>query len=123
MSLGAREVITLAFSDNMGEYVHQTKPLLVMGGGVYLLLICFDWLFTEKKNYAFKIEKYLQNHKAYYFIIGLGGIGLILVSNMMIPILIGVGAFYLVKWIKDITIKRKAGAWGKILYLEMLDAS
>lgn len=123
MSLSAKEVIILAFSGNMGDYVRESKPLLVMSGGVYLILLSLNWLFCEKKNYALKLERWFQGWGIYHPLVMALLLGLIITSSMVIPIIFGALAFYLVEWVKKYTIKKKVGAWGKIIYLEMLDAS
>src|SRR5262249_3623101 len=47
--LPVREVFQLAFSDpkNMADALQHSKPLLLIGGGMYLIMVFLSWLFQE----------------------------------------------------------------------------
>ena len=46
------EVITAAFSSNelVAQSLEASKPLLLLGGGVYLFFFFLGWIFLEKKS-------------------------------------------------------------------------
>ena len=53
-SLGPIGALTATFSNNP-EILHSielSSPILLMGGGVFLLLLFFHWIFLEKKRFS-----------------------------------------------------------------------
>jgi uncharacterized protein len=136
LSLGS--VITLAFSQSpqIAEYANQSKALLMVGGGVYLILIFLSWLFLEEKKYAFFLEKFI--HKQFIWFYALSSIFLTAIVYFCLkynPILalsatIGATAFFITDGFKKNAeekgksiINEKISGWSKILYLEVLDMS
>lgn len=137
-SLSLTEVLQAAFSGNseVASYLAVSKPLLLMGGGIYLFLVFLSWLFIENKNFAFKIEEFLKNKvKSFYVIVALS-ISLIATLSwyhnryMLLAAAIGLAVFAGVSAIKKNAEKTgkkllnpAISAWSKIIYLEILDAS
>jgi hypothetical protein len=64
-SLNIVQVFTAAFSQSkeVVHYVEQSKPLLLLAGGVYLFLVFLSWLFLEEKKYAFLVEHFIHAKK------------------------------------------------------------
>src|SRR3990167_4478704 len=48
-SLSLMELVSFVFSNNpaVGDSLEQSKGLLLLGGGVYLVLVFLSWLFLE----------------------------------------------------------------------------
>ncbi len=47
--------------------IEESSPLLLMGGGMFLLLLCLHWLFLEKKNFGLTLEEPLQRLGSIWF--------------------------------------------------------
>ena len=139
-ALSLAEVWNAAFLSGGNEiegYLEKSKPLLLLGGGMYLFLVFLAWLFLEKKKYAFFLEKFIhQNGLWFYFLSSLFFTTVIYFSVNTNPMLalacaIGTTAFFLTDGFKQNAEKKEEelihnssiSAWSKILYLEILDAS
>src|SRR3989344_3829100 len=134
------EIIRIAFTpgQNMSEYLEESTPLLLLGGGMYLILVFLGWLFLEEKKYAFLVENFL--HRQGFWFYAIASILLTLIIYFALkenPILalsasIGASAFFITDGFKKnaeeqerklLDPNSKLSAWSKILYLEILDAS
>jgi len=137
-ALSPVEVFTFAFQSNpqIETYVNQSKPYLLLGGGVYLFFIFLSWLFLEEKKYAFLVEGFIHRRGIWFYAIGSVFVTLITYVSLSInPYLalaasIGVSAFFLTDGFrKNAEAQEKSlassrmSAWSKIIYLEVLDAS
>ncbi|MFA5131287.1 MAG: DUF475 domain-containing protein [Patescibacteria group bacterium] len=137
-SLGIWQVVTATFSNSpeIKAYIEHSKPLLLLGGGIYLFLVFLAWLFLEEKKYAFLVEGFIHRQGAWFYALAsLITTGVVYFSLQKDPILalaatIGVSAFFITDGFKKNaeTQEKKLmdpamGAWSKILYLEVLDAS
>ncbi len=136
LSIG--QVIGAAFS-NSGEvagYLASSKPLLLLGGGVYLFFVFLSWLFLEEKKYAFFVEGFIHRQGAWFYAISsiftTSVVYLALQRNptLALAATIGVSAFFITDGFKKNAEEKEKqlmnpamGAWSKILYLEALDAS
>lgn len=136
LSIG--QVIGAAFS-NSGEvagYLASSKPLLLLGGGVYLFFVFLSWLFLEEKKYAFFVEGFIHRQGAWFYAISsiftTTVVYLALQRNptLALAATIGVSAFFITDGFKKNAEEKEKqlmnpamGAWSKILYLEALDAS
>ena len=139
-TLSFMEVFRFAFSGDasISEYVEKSKPLLLLGGGVYLYLVALAWLFLEGKEYAFLVEKFIHKRSAWFYAISSVSLtAIIYVSLKVDPMLalsatIGSTAFFITDGFKKnaeekekelMSGKSGMSAWSKVLYLEVLDAS
>ena len=138
-SLSVTEVFAFAFSGDpqITEYVEKSKPILLLGGGVYLFLVFLAWLFLEEKKYAFLVEHFIHRRGAWFYAISSITLTTITwVALKINPILalsasIGATAFFITDGFKKnaeeqekkLLIDSGMSAWSKILYLEVLDAS
>src|SRR3989338_2606786 len=70
-ALGPIEALTATFSSDplIIESVEASKPVLLAGGGVFLLFLFLHWLFIEPKNYGLFAEKTVQNYGIWFFAI------------------------------------------------------
>ncbi|OGH65886.1 MAG: hypothetical protein A3J66_00420 [Candidatus Magasanikbacteria bacterium RIFCSPHIGHO2_02_FULL_47_14] len=137
--LSLPEVWGVAFSSesHVEEYLETSKPLLLLGGGMYLFLVFLAWLFLEEKKYAFFVEHFIHKQGVwFYFLSSLFFTVTIYFSIQKNPLLalaaaIGTTAFFLTDGFKQNAEKKEQelirspslSAWSKILYLEVLDAS
>lgn len=136
--LSLAELWSLIFSNpqQVELAVVESKPLLLLGGGLYLLLVFLGWLFLEEKKYAFFVEHFIHRRGFWFYAIAsLLLTGLIYLSLRENPMLalsaaIGASAFFITDGFKKNAEEKERqllsptmSAWSKILYLEVLDAS
>lgn len=121
----------------IGGYLEESKPLLLLGGGMYLFFVFLSWLLLEEKKYAFFVEHFLHKHGFwFYFVSSLFFTCIIYFSIQSNPLLalaasIGTTAFFLTDGFKrnaeakekELLHNSHLSSWSKILYLEVLDAS
>ncbi len=136
LSLG--QIWGAAFSGNgeVAGYLAASKPLLLLGGGVYLFLVFLSWLFLEEKKYAFFVEGFIHRQGAWFY--AFSSIFTTIIIYLAVrqnPLLalaatIGVSAFFITDGFKKNAedqekrlLNPTMSAWSKILYLEILDAS
>ncbi len=132
------EIISFAFSSSsdIAGYVHETKALLLLGGGVYLLFVFLGWLFLEEKNYAFLVEHFIHRQSVWFYaIVSIFLTTVIYFSVRINPFLalsasIGASAFFITDGFRHNAEKKEKellnphlSAWSKVLYLEVLDMS
>jgi len=132
------QVITSTFSGSeaIRGYLDQSKPLLLLGGGLYLFFVFLSWLFLEEKKYAFFVEGFIHRQGAWFYAFAsLVTVAVVYFSLQQNPVLalaatIGVSAFFITDGFKKNAeanekklLSPAMSAWSKILYLEILDAS
>jgi hypothetical protein len=138
-ALSLHEVLGFVFSGDprIKEYVEASKPLLLLGGGVYLFLVALAWLFLEEKKYAFLVENFIHRQSVWFYAISSIALTLITYIALKIdPLLalsasIGATMFFITDGFKKnaeeqeqrLITDSSMSAWSKILYLEVLDAS
>ena len=68
-SLGAIGALTASFSSDpkIAEVIEQSAPVLLMGGGVFLVFLFFHWLFLETKNYGLIGERFIEKQGVWFF--------------------------------------------------------
>lgn len=68
-ALGFSELIvaTLTSNPEVMEAVEQSAPVLLIGGGTFLVLLFFHWLFLEPKHYGLRGEATIQKHGVWFF--------------------------------------------------------
>jgi uncharacterized protein len=137
-ALSITEVFTFVFSGNpeIQKYVEHSKPMLVLGGGVYLFFVFLGWLFLEEKKYAFLTEHFLHRQGVWFYAIASVFLTVVVYLSIKVNRLlalsatIGSSAFFITDGFKrnaEETEKKlltgHMSAWSKIMYLEILDAS
>ena len=136
--LGVVEVVTATFSNSpeIKQYLETSKPLLLIGGGIYLFFVFLSWLFLEEKKYAFLVEGFIHRQGVLFYaltsIITTLAVYFSLKENPMMALAatIGVSAFFITDGFKKNAEEKEKqlldpsmSAWSKIIYLEVLDAS
>jgi hypothetical protein len=138
--LGPIEALTATWSGNI--HVHSAivaaAPILLMGGGVFLIFLFFHWLFLEEKAAGLRSEKFFQKLGVWFFAATSIVLACIVWYALKIsPLLgfaavIGSTAFFITHGFKQNaeTAEKKltSGAnnvsdISKILYLEIIDAT
>jgi len=133
------EAFTATFSSNelVKKTIESQAPILLAGGGIFLLFLFFHWLFLEDKKYAFFIESHI--HKKYnfwfYSLVSLILLLMVWITIKINPLIalgavVGSTAFFIVSGFKkNAEEKEKQLASGhmtnlsKVLYLELIDTT
>lgn len=139
-SLGPIGAFTATFSNDPTVHtaIESSAPILLMGGGIFLIFLFFHWLFLEPKNIGLRHEKFFHKHSMWFFAI----VSIILSTvvwyalklNIMVAFgaVIGSTAFFITHGFKENAEKgekellsgtNKMSDISKILYLEIIDAT
>jgi hypothetical protein len=140
-SLGLMGTFTASFSSDpaVAAAIAASKPVLLAGGGMYLVLLFLHWLLQENRCYAFGFEKVLRERYGLWFY-ALASILLVAITCVSIqtsPIValgavIGSSAFFITSGFKTNAEDRETELIGnrssrsdfsKLLYLELIDAT
>lgn len=137
-SLGPWGALTAAFSSDprVIEAVEQSSPVLLMGGGIFLIFLFFHWLFLEKKNYGLSGEAFFfKNGIWFYSVVSVILTVLVWFALKRSPIMafgavVGSTAFFITHGFKQnaeqqekTLINSHASDISKILYLEIIDTT
>lgn len=138
-SLGFIGSLTATFSNDphVKEALHKSAPLLLMGGGVFMIFLFFHWLFMEPKQFGLHMEKFFSRHAGWYFTTVSLLLTVIIWNALKIdPMLafaasIGSTVFFITHGFKEhaarVELEMKDNKHmsdiSKLLYLEVLDAS
>ena len=139
-SLGPIEVLGVSFSGSEATKaaIEHAAPLLLLGGGVFLMFLFFHWLFLEPKNFGIRGEKFFQGQGAWFFAI----VSILLtaivwqalkVDNMLaFSAVVGSTAFFIIHGFRQFAEQQEAKLLdkknnmsdvSKIAYLEVLDTT
>ncbi len=136
--LSLPEVWHLVFADpaQITAALEHSKPLLLVGGGVYLFFVFLAWLFLEEKKYAFIVEHFLHRQSVWFYAVSsvfiTGVIYLAVQENPLMALAASIGstAFFITDGFRRNAEEGEKklhsaamSAWSKLLYLEVLDAS
>ncbi len=130
---------TFSSDPSVMDSVEASKPILLAGGGIYLVFLFLHWLFMEKKEYAFFLESHI--HKKYFFwfytlasVVLLTTVWITIKVNPLIALsaVVGSTAFFITTGFKQNAEEKEkelvAGGGhfsdvSKILYLEVIDTT
>jgi len=134
--LGPIGAFTAAFSSDpvVHEAVESAAPILMMGGGVFLLFLFFHWLYLEEKNFGIFFEKHFQKRGIWFYtivsilLLGIVWFALKKSGALAFSAMIGSTAFFITHGLKqsaeesERSLKEKVMSdLSKILYLEVID--
>ena len=70
-SLGPVGALTATFSSDplVVAAIEQSSPVLLIGGGTFLIFLFFHWLFLETKNFGLRGERYFASKGVWFFAI------------------------------------------------------
>jgi hypothetical protein len=138
--LGIVGAFTATFSSDphVHEIIEAQKPILLAGGGVYLIYLFFHWLFIEKKEYAFFVESFIHRKLSFWFY---ATVAVLLTTIVWVTVgdrpmvalgaVIGSTAFFITNGFKQNAEEKEkelvAGSGlsdlSKIIYLEVIDTT
>jgi len=137
-SLGPIGALTAAFSSDprVLAAVEGSAPVLLIGGGTFLVFLFFHWLFLEEKQFGLRGERYIQEKGVWFYAIVSVLLALIVwLALQREPVMafgavIGSTAFFIVHGFRQNaeTQERKLmdknlSDISKIFYLEVIDAT
>ena len=136
--LGPLQALTATFSSDpsVAEAIEQSSPILLVGGGTFLLFLFFHWIFLEPKNYGLAGEKFIRSKGIWFFaivsILLCFIVWFALKSNpfMAFSAVVGSTAFFITHGFKQNAeeeekhlMDKSRSDISKILYLEVIDAT
>ncbi|MBS3056304.1 MAG: DUF475 domain-containing protein [Candidatus Aenigmarchaeota archaeon] len=136
--LGPIGALTATFSDDprVLAAIETSAPVLLMGGGTFLIFLFLHWLFLEEKNYGLKGEKFFTNQGVWFFAIASVLLSVMvwfaLKINTMVAFgaVVGSTAFFITHGFKQNAEHREKQLMNKdlsdvskIFYLEVIDAT
>lgn len=136
--LGPIEALTATFSSDprVLEAVEKSSPILLIGGGVFLIFLFFHWLFLELKNFGLWGEKFFYRNGVWFYsvisVILTVIVWLALKENPLLAFgaVVGSTAFFITHGFKQNVEQREKSLassnlsdLSKIFYLEILDAT
>lgn len=137
-SLGPIGALTATFSNDPSIHlaIEESAPILLLGGGIFLIFLFFHWLFLETKNFGLRHEKFFFKNGVWFFAV----VSIILATVVWYAIkidemlafsaVIGSTAFFITHGFKENAEKgekmllqadNKMSDISKILYLEIID--
>lgn len=137
-SLGPVGALTATFSGDPAVVasIESSTPILLIGGGTFLMFLFFHWLFLEPKNYGLRGEAFFQRQGAWFFAV-VSVLLAVLVwfalqqdPMMAFGAVVGSTAFFITHGFREHAaqaerdlMNNRLSDWSKILYLEVIDAT
>ncbi len=139
-SLGPIEAFTASFSSNpnVAKVIKESAPILLIGGGTFLVFLFFHWLFLEPKHYGLIGERFIERQGVWFFAV----VSIMLTAIVWLAIkknpfmafgaVVGSTAFFITHGFKEnaeqaekrmLEGSEKMSDLSKIFYLEVIDAT
>ncbi|MFA6512381.1 MAG: DUF475 domain-containing protein [Patescibacteria group bacterium] len=137
-SLGPIGAFTASFSGDPKVHaaIEASAPILLAGGGIFLVFLFFHWLFLEQKNFGLPGERFFMRQGVWFYtvvsVILLVSVTLAIRMNplMALGAVAGSTAFFITHGFKEQAekqekelMKQHLSDASKILYLEVIDAT
>ena len=137
-SLGPIEALTATFSSDpqVIAAIEAFAPILLIGGGTFLVFLFLHWLFLEQKQYGLRGECYIASKGVWFFAIVSILLALIVWfalerdPMMAFSAVIGSTAFFIVHGFRQNAEEQERKMMGgnisdisKLFYLEVIDAT
>ena len=138
-SLGAIGALTASFSSDprVAETIKESAPILLAGGGTFLVFLFFHWIFLEPKHYGLVGEEFMHKQGVWFFAVVSVLLSVIVWQAIKINPLMAFGAvvgstaFFITHGFKENAEKMekemiegaKMTDLAKIFYLEVIDAT
>jgi hypothetical protein len=116
--------------------IESSAPILLIGGGTFLIFLFFHWLFLEPKQYGLRGERYFHSKGVWFYAVVSLLLSLIVwfalqeASALAFGAVIGSTAFFIVHGFKQNAelqeqklMSKDLSDVSKILYLEVIDAT
>jgi hypothetical protein len=128
---------TLSSDPSVVAAVEESAPVLLVGGGTFLVFLFFHWLFLEPKKFGLRGEKFISNQGVWFYAV----VSIILTVVvwqtldsghpwMALGAVTGSTAFFITHGFKSNAEEQERKLMGgsatdisKILYLEVIDAT
>lgn len=132
--------LTAAFSSDpsVHEAIEKSSPILLSGGGIFLVFLFFHWIFLEPKHFGFPSEKFILAQGVWFYAV----VSIVLALMVWFSIhkdplmafgaVVGSTAFFITHGFKEnaekaeeelLSGKSAKSDISKILYLEAIDAT
>ncbi len=136
--LGPIGALTATFSNDkhVAMTIQQSAPLLLVGGGVFLLFVFYHWLFMEEKKYGLPGERFIHSQGVWFYAVVSIILAIIVFFSvhenpyMAMSAVIGSTAYFIVHGFRENAKEQEKHLLGtglsdisKLLYLEIIDAS
>jgi len=139
-TVGPIQLLSFIFSGSevARESIEHTAPVLLIGGGVFLIFLFFNWLFLEPKNFGLRPERFFQRQGAWFFAVVAILLTIIVwfalgINNMMaFGAVVGSTAFFIIHGFRQYAEQQEEkfldksnniSDVSKIAYLEVLDTT
>lgn len=137
-SLGPLQAITATFSSDprVVHAIETSAPILLIGGGTFLVFLFFHWLFLEPKNFGIVGERFFISQGVWFFAVVsvflsvIVWLALKLNPLMAFGAVVGSTAFFITHGFKENAersekklMKEGLTDLSKIFYLEVIDAT
>jgi hypothetical protein len=136
--LGAAEAFTQSLSNDpsVAAVIERSAPMLLTGGGIFLLFLFLHWLFVEDKNFGLPGERFISKQGSWFYAI-VSIVLLVVTGHYMnrapaiaFAAVAGSTAFFITNGFKQNAEAQEARLRGsgisdisKLLYLEAIDAT
>src|SRR3990167_2711761 len=138
--IGPFEVLGVSISGSgvAKAAVEKAAPLLLIGGGTFLIFLFFNWLFVEPKNFGLRGEKFFHAQGAWFFaVISIFLTAIVWFTLKIDPMMafsavIGSTAFFIIHGFRQyaetqeeklLDKNNNISDVSKVAYLEVLDAT
>lgn len=137
-SLGPIGALTASFSSDrkVVEAIEASAPILLSGGGIFLIFLFFHWLFLEPKRFGLKGEPFFMNQGVWFYaVVSIILAAVVWFSIKLNPLMafgavVGSTAFFITHGFKENAqkseeklLKSTQSDIAKIFYLEVIDAT
>ncbi len=137
-ALGPIGALTATFSSDPAVLaaIESSSPMLLMGGGVFLIFLFLHWLFQEDKNIGLPGERFFLERGIWFFAVAsiilsiLVWFALKIGPMVAFGAVVGSAAFFITHGFKQnaeqgekTLMKNRISDVSKILYLEVIDAT
>lgn len=138
--LSIMQILSMVLNSDgqIASAVEESAPILLSGGGIFLVFLFFHWLFLETKNYGLSGEEFIHKQGVWFYAI----ISIILAAVVWFSIksnplmafgaVVGSTAFFITHGFKEnaaqmeermLEGETKMTDLSKLLYLEVIDAT
>jgi uncharacterized protein len=136
--LGLWGAFTATFSGDRSilSAIEESAPVLLIGGGVFLVFLFFGWLFLEEKHFGLPVEKFIYANGLWFYAVvsvllsAIVWFALQRNGLMAFGAVVGSSAFFITHGFKSCAEQKEkelldsaVSDLSKILYLEVIDAT
>jgi hypothetical protein len=127
---------TLSSDPKVISAVEQSAPILLVGGGVFLVFLFFHWLFLEPKTFGLRGEKFFLDQGVWFYAVVSVLLAVIVWFALRVNPMMGFGAvvgstaFFITHGFKQNAeesekklVEKHLSDLSKIFYLEIIDAT